>query len=123
MKCSSCGRDIPAGQLVCLCFEQRADEELARLAITKLLAGEGYLYMTPSPMRHLLPAGKRGLTFCGEKRYTQASTKIVTLGVFRKFTQADCCIACAARVTHRLNEAEKPDRYSRAEFERDRGFQ
>lgn len=102
MICSQCGQAVPGGALVCPCFEGRADEEAFALAIRRLLDGQGYLYLTPAPWKHLLASGKRGLTFCGEKRYTQASTRVVTLDEVRRMEQKDCCIECHARVTMRL---------------------
>lgn len=106
MTCTHCGKPVTA--LVCPCFEQRADEEVFALAIQRLVAGQGFLWLTPAPWKHLLANSHKGLTFCAEKRYKQASTVPVSLEQFRKMLQADCCIECHAIVTMRLaTEAKK----------------
>lgn len=104
--CTHCGQPIAGSRLVCPCFEARADEELFGLAIRRLLAGEGSLYLTPQPWKHLLATSTRGLTFCGERRYTRASTRAVSLAELRGLEQRDCCVECYARVVMRLATVE-----------------
>lgn len=106
MNCRQCGNPIPPGALVCPCFETRADDEAFTLAIRRLVDRQGYLYLTPAPWKHLLPHSKRGLTFCGEKRYSQASTIPRDLAELRRMNQKDVCIECMARVTMWLATVE-----------------
>ena len=99
--CTTCGKQVD-GMVCRFCFEQRADEELFTLAVRRLAAGQAYLWLTPPPWKHLLATSHKGLTFCGDKRYSRADTTPVSLEQFRKMQQADCCIECHARVTMRL---------------------
>jgi hypothetical protein len=96
MNCPKCGREIPAGQLACMCFQERADAETEERALRSFVLG-GPLYFACAT-GHLLPAPGHGVTLCRKQRFKRVSVRAVLSGAVKPPAHLPrACTECEAK--------------------------